>query len=65
MKIEKINNSKENDIIEGNRFYVYDGEGCQYIISLNKFGELEIQASDGSVSILPRVSNEIVIKTNK
>ena len=50
-------------VIEANSIYLYDGEDNQYRISLNKFGELEIQSTDGGLSVEPNVSNEITIKT--
>lgn len=63
MKIEIVNYREGNSIIENESIYIYDEEGHQYRICLNKFGEIEIQASDGSLSIEPHVSNEIVLNT--
>ena len=42
--------------------YIYDKDNKQFRLLLNKFGELEIQGSDGRFSIEPRVSNEIILK---
>ncbi len=50
-------------VVEANSIYLYDGKDNQYRISLNKFGELEIQSTDGGLSVEPNVSNEITIKT--
>lgn len=44
---------------------VYDGKGNIYLIRLNKFGELEINGTDGSLIIEPYMSNEIIIKTRE
>lgn len=50
-------------VVEANSIYLYDGKDNQYRISLNKFGELEIQSTDGGLIVEPNVSNEITIKT--
>ena len=44
---------------------VEDGEGNEYTVSLNKFGELEVNSHLGSMIILPSCGNEIVIKQKK
>lgn len=65
MKIEIRNRTFGNNIVEANSIYLYDGDDNQYRVSLNKFGELEVQSTDGSLIICPNVSNEIKIKTKK
>lgn len=44
---------------------VEDGEGNEYTVSLNKFGELEVNSHFGSMIILPSCDNEIVIKQKR
>jgi hypothetical protein len=65
MKIEIINHRSENQIIEVGTIYVYDGEGNQYRMCLDKFGELMIQSSDSGFIIEPHVSDEIILKQTK
>lgn len=47
------------------RIEVTDNEDNWYEIRPDKFGGIEILASDGSIAIEPSVSNMIVIKTIK
>lgn len=64
MKIEIINHQTGNQEIEVSRgIYFYDSKGNQYRLFENKFGELEIQSTDGALVLRPVVSNEIIIKT--
>lgn len=55
----------EIEIRPHRRIEVTDSDDNRYEIKPDKFGGIEIVASDGSVSIEPRVSNQIVIKTNR
>lgn len=63
MKIEILDKEKEEVIEVKRRLKVYDGKGNQYTLMLNKFGELELNAVDGGLSIEPYMSNEVIIKT--
>ncbi len=45
------------------RLYVYDDDGNEYAIKANKFGGIEICANDGKISVEPKVSNLIIIKS--
>lgn len=42
---------------------VYDANGKEYSIELDKFGRLTITANDGRLSIEPNVSNVVSINT--
>ena len=55
----------ELEISPHRRIEVTESDYNRYEIKPDKFGGIEIVASDGSVSIEPRVSNQIVIKTNR
>ena len=55
----------EVEIRPHRRIEITDGDGNLYEIRPDKFGGIEVIASDGSISIEPRVSNQIVIKTNR
>ena len=55
----------EVEIRPHRRIEVTDSDGNRYKIRPDKFGGIEVMASDGSISIEPRVSNQIVIKTNR
>lgn len=60
-----IEYKKDGEIVvqSTNVVVVVDSDGNQYRISQNKFGGIEILAEDGPVSIEPRVSNQLAIKT--
>lgn len=63
MKIQIINHQGDDDIVEArNGIRIYDGDSREFIISLNKFGELEINGSDGRIHVIPQCSNEIILK---
>lgn len=47
------------------RIEMTDNEGNLYEIRPDKLGGIEVIASGGSISIEPKVSNHIVIKTNR
>lgn len=65
MKVQIINHRGEDTTLEASSgIKVFDGQGNIFILRTNKFGELEINGSDGSLSIEPKYSNEIVIKQN-
>ena len=55
----------EVEIRPHHRIEVTDSDGNRYEIRPDKFGGIEVMASDGSISIEPKVSNHIVIKTNR
>lgn len=55
----------EVEIRPHRRIEITDGDGNRYEIRPDKFGGIEVIVSDGSISIEPRVSNQIVIKTNR
>lgn len=66
MKIEIINHQTGNQEVEAPRgIYFYDSKGNQYRLFENKFGELEIQSTDGVLVFRPVVSNEVIIKTEQ
>lgn len=63
MKIQIINHrcaDAEMEVSNGVR--VFDGNGNAYVLSLNKFGELEINGVDGCICVMPQCANEIIIK---
>ena len=63
MHIEIIDYQNKRDKINapyGIKFE--DGEGHEYTVTLNKFGELEVDSCFGSMLIFPKCGNEIVIK---
>lgn len=63
MKIQIINHQGDDDIIEArNGIKICDGDSHEFIISLNKFGELEINGLDGRIHVIPQYSNEIILK---
>ena len=55
----------EIEIRPHGRIEVTDIDNNRYEIKPDKFGGIEILASDGSISIEPKVSNQIMIKTNR
>lgn len=66
LKYKNDNNELvEVEIRENRRIEVIDSNDNHYEMRSNKFGGIEVMASDGSISIEPMVSNHIVIKTNK
>lgn len=44
---------------------IYDNDGNEYRVSTDKFGGLEIIATDGHLLIQPHQSNHITIITSK
>lgn len=68
MKIQVINYLKEQPIQEvkdQNGIYVWDGNGEEYRICVNQFGDLEIYSNHANILVKPCVANHIVIKTEK
>lgn len=68
MKIQVINHSNEQPIQvvkDQNGIYVWDGNGEEYRISVNQFGDLEIYSSRANILVKPCVANHIVIKTER
>lgn len=64
MKVQIINHTEEQPIQETRSgVFVWNGKGDEFRISLNQFGELEINCSRKSILVKPNVSNEVVIKT--
>lgn len=53
----------EMDIPEHQRIEVTDNDGNRYEIRPDKFGGIEILANDGTISVRPRVSNQITVET--
>ena len=64
LKFKNENNEwVEIEIKPNRRIEVTDNDDNRYEIRPDKFGGIEVMASDGSIAIEPRVSNQIVIKT--
>ena len=55
----------EIEIPEFQRIEVTDNDGNRYEIRPDKFGGIEIIANDGSISVNPIVSNQIIVKTKR
>ena len=55
----------EMEIPEHQRIEVTDNDGNRYEIKPDKFGGIEIIANDGSISVNPRMSNQIIIETRQ
>ena len=55
----------EMEIPEHQRIEVTDNDGNRYEIKPDKFGGIEILANDGSISVNPRMSNQIIIETRQ
>ena len=53
----------EMEIKPHRRIEVSDKEGNWYEIRPDKFGGIEVMASDGPIIIEPKVSNQLVLKT--
>ena len=63
MKVQIINYRCDDTEMEvSNGISVFDGSGNVFILSLNKFGELEIIGADGNLCVMPQCTNEIIIK---
>lgn len=63
MKVSVINHRYGDDEIEvKNGIRVFDGDGNEFIVNLNNFGELEINGLNESLCIIPQYGNQIVIK---
>lgn len=66
MRFKNDNDERvEVEIRPHRRIEVTDSDGNWYEIRPAEFGGIEVIASDGSISIEPKVSNHIVIKTNR
>ena len=66
MEYEVIDYRSHNELtkeIAKHGINVYDGNGKEYSIELDKFGRLTISGNDGRLSIEPNVSNVITINT--
>jgi hypothetical protein len=53
----------EMEIPEHQRIEVIDNDGNRYEIRPDRFGGIEILANDGSISVTPIVSNQIIVET--
>jgi hypothetical protein len=53
----------EVEIRPHRRIEITDNDGNRYEIKPDKFGGIEVMASEGSIAIEPHVSNQITIKT--
>lgn len=53
----------EMEIPEHQRIEVTDNDGNRYEIKPDKFGGIEILASDGSILVNPRMANQIIVET--
>lgn len=62
MKANIQNKDRSLSEIDTSRIYVYDGNGNEFEITLNNFGELSIIKSDSSIIIQPCVSNSLILK---
>lgn len=63
MKVQIINHRCADAEIEArNGIRVFDGKGNAFILSLNKFGEQEINGVDGSLYVTLQCVNKIIIK---
>ena len=63
MKVQIINHRCADAEMEvNNGIRVFDGSGNSFVLSLNKFGELEVNGVDGSICVMPQYANEIIIK---
>ena len=58
----RIQLEREGQTMEVNKVTVYLNEETEIRISVNKFGELVVNKSDSAITIIPQVSNEILIK---
>lgn len=68
MKIQVINHSNEQPIQEvkdQNGICIWAGNGEEYRICVNQFGDLEIYSSYNNILVKPCVANYIIIKTEK
>lgn len=64
MKFEyKDKDYKTVKVEETTRIVLQDVDGNRYRVTQNRFGEIEIMAEDGKLSIEPNVSNVVVLKT--
>lgn len=62
MDIQIINHQGENNSIEAHSgIIIRDGEGHEFRIKINKFGELVVNGTDGKIFINPQYSNEIIL----
>lgn len=54
---------QEMEFLPHQRIEITDNDGNRYEIKPDKFGGIEILASDGSISVNPRMSNQIIVET--
>ena len=57
----RIQLEREGQTMEVNKVTVYLNEETEIRISVNKFGELVVNKSDSAITIIPQVSNEILV----
>ena len=55
----------EIEIKEHQRIEVTDKDGKRYEIKPDKFGGIEILANEGSISVNPIMSNQIIVETRQ
>lgn len=55
----------EMEIPKHQRIEVTDNDDNRYEIRPDKFGGIEILASDGSISVNPRMANQIIVETRQ
>lgn len=68
MKVEIIdhfNGHKEFEASDMSGIHVYDKDGNQYHIKIDRFGGLELSSTDNKLTIEPYCSNMIYIKTRE
>lgn len=56
---------QEMEIPSYQRIEITDNDGNRYEIKPDNFGGIEILASDGSISVNPRMSNQIIVETKQ
>lgn len=56
---------QEMEIPPNQRVEITDDDGNRYEIRTDKFGGIEILANDGSISVNPRMSNQIIVETRR
>ena len=56
---------QEMEIQPHQRIEITDNDGNRYEIRPDKFGGIEILASDGSILVNPRMANQIIVETRQ
>ena len=56
---------QEMEIPPHQRIEITDNDGNRYEIRPDKFGGIEILANDGSISVNPRMSNQVIVETRQ